>query len=905
MMASVQESYHSYWGKSGHGESDGHLLCYHGLDASAVAKVWLEDDRLLRRRLALVAGLSESLVVPLTAFFIGLHDAGKFSEGFQGLRPDLVRRLNGPTGRTPYPHRHDYLSGLAWRESLLPNWVSRGWFGMTEAINPRDLLRPWALTSAGHHGRPSGLKPFAGRFKDFFTPGDRAALLAYAEALVRLLEPEARPGQWPRDPEQWRRASWLLAGLAIVCDWLASNSELFSYRLDPVPMEIYWVQARQQAESALADSGLLPGRPSLETGLARLWPALARPTPLQRFVEECPLDSGPRLFIIEEATGGGKTEAAITLAHRLMCAGQGHGLFIGLPTMATANAMYGRLIKAYRRLFAENESVSLVLAHGSRGVNEVFRRSLIRIGPGLARLYRPDEETAEAECSLWLADNRKKSLLASVGVGTVDQAVLGVLPVRHQALRLLGLARNVLILDEVHAYDEYLAELIRGLLEFMAGLGGSVILLSATLPRSARQRYVDRFAGQLAGSWGVTSALGESGFPLVTQVTAGRPAIERVVARRQGSSRRVRVEIRSRVEEIEERLLTVIRSGGCACWIRNTVDDALEAHDRLLGRVEPERLGLFHARLALGDRLTIENDVLQWFGPSGGPADRAGRLLIATQVVEQSLDLDFDFLVTDLAPMDLIVQRAGRLHRHARPLRPLTEPALVVFGPAPAGVPKRNWYEEFFPRGAYVYPRHGRLWLTARLLAERGCLDLPEASRDLIEGVYGPEAEDHIPAALADRDLKAEGEARARLSLAWQNSLKPDSGYTAEGVAWEEDTPTRLGLPETTIFLARWEKDRLAPWAAGEGSQAWPLSQVRVRRSKVFKEADPDDPVRREALESARVNLPGNGRDALLLALEPGPEESWTGLAWNESGKPVRLVYHPRRGLSVQVMASK
>ena len=224
------------------------------------------------------------------------------------------------------------------------------------------------------------------------------------------------------------------------------------------------------------------------------------PSPMQEWARNVELPAGPALFMIEDETGSGKTEAALMLAHRLFASGAADGLYVALPTMATANAMFDRLASAYRRLFTADAEPSIALAHCARDMHAGFRTAMSRGG----RNERPNsdsgasdgasETTVSAACAAWIADDRRRTFLADAGAGTIDQALLSVLPSRHQSLRFLGLMRRVLILDEVHAYDAYMRREMERLLEFQAGLGGSAILLSATLPRSVRERLTDAFA---------------------------------------------------------------------------------------------------------------------------------------------------------------------------------------------------------------------------------------------------------------------------------------------------------------------------------------------------------------------------------------------------------------------------
>jgi CRISPR-associated endonuclease/helicase Cas3 len=263
-------------------------------------------------------------------------------------------------------------------------------------------------------------------------------------------------------------------------------------------------------------------------------------------------------------------------------------------------------------------------------------------------------------------------------------------------------------------------------------------------------------------------------------------------------------------EGVEGLLAEALVAGQCVCWIRNTVGDARDAFIRLRGQYEGN-IELFHARYAMQDRLDIETRIVNRFGPNGTVEERRGQLLIATQVVEQSLDLDFDLMITDLAPVDLIIQRAGRLHRHQRGERGI--PTLVIHGPAPDAQVSATWFKDYSRGASYVYPHHGQLWLTAKMLKDRGEFRMPEDARRLTEGVY---ASTDYPDALGAVSAEAEGKAKAGGSLGGLNTLNLEDGYSGEGENrwWDETkTPTRLAEVETTtVYLA------IAPITPGPGA---------------------------------------------------------------------------------------
>jgi CRISPR-associated endonuclease/helicase Cas3 len=279
------------------------------------------------------------------------------------------------------------------------------------------------------------------------------------------------------------------------------------------------------------------------------------------------------------------------------------------------------------------------------------------------------------------------------------------------------------------------------------------------------------------------------------------------------------------------RVVAHARAGRAVCWLRNTVADAQAALADLRAMAPDLPVMLFHARFAMGDRLAIERAVLARFGPDSVADARHGQVLIATQVVEQSLDLDFDAMLTDLAPVDLIIQRAGRLWRHRRPDRD-GDPTLEIVSPPWDSDPAAGWYRAAFPRAAMVYEDHARLWLTARVLREAGVIRLPQEARALIEGVYGTATDEAIPPGLSIKADLARGAALARTALARQLLLGIDDGYRRQNAPWDRDVKvaTRLGEEQREFRLARWDGSVLRPWIDAEDPWiAWRLSEIAVR----------------------------------------------------------------------------
>ncbi len=922
MKETEYKTYFRYWGKA---EKDGnsyHLLPYHCLDVAAVGAMLLKQNTLLSKKISEITRLDEKIGHYWILMSMGLHDIGKFSVTFQGLREDLLNKLQGKGSSKRYAVRHDSLGHLLWRDEVWRSSI------LPEMEDYKDyweeILEYFSKAFTGHHGKPPSLQgrnDIRLRLQNFFEESDKAAALSFFNDLQTLFSQQFQPALDMISPldlhERIKQASWFLAGFVVLCDWIGSNVEWFRFKETPIPLEEYWGKyALPQAEAAVRKAGVgHVWRVNKGVTFNEVFAKINTPTPLQRFVAECPVTNSPQLFILEDITGSGKTEVALYLSRRLMAQGAGSGIFIALPTMATSNAMFDRLVEppssteipVYQRLFDASAEPSIVLAHSARHLSKAFMNSITDSSQEQAE-YERNEETATAQCAAWLADNRKKALLADVGVGTLDQALLAILPSRFQSLRLFGLAGHILIIDEVHAYDPYMNKLLQNLLTFHSALGGSAILLSATLPQHTRQAMLDSFAKGLQID--APQANSKNVYPLLTQMSRSsfnEEPIEAAPLRKTS----VVVNIVPDAHEVERLIVEASQNGKCVCWIRNTVYDALAAHQALKAILPADKLMLFHARFAMGDRLDIEKIVSDTFGKDSRESIRKGKVLIATQVVEQSLDLDFDMLISDLAPMDLLIQRAGRLHRHIRDEQgnPLAvdsgldrrePPCFIIHSPEPQEQHDGDWYKKAFPKAAYVYPSHGCLWLTAHLLSAKGALKMPDDARELIEAVFSEKADKLIPPLLHQRDLDAAGKWQADKSLAHINMLKLEEGYAATPNQWLEDmrTPTRLGDTETAVRLACWDGTKLTPWYQ-ESDFPWDMSQVNIRSKTVSTEAEFREPALKEAIEKLKLELSDKGKWSVLVPMTIYDDETWQGKALNKKGETVVVTYCRGRGVTV------
>jgi len=758
------------------------------LDVAAVAERLLLPFRFEKR-------LCDALVL-----LVALHDLGKISDSFRAM-------IEGGAFQT---FRHWQLTEalLFAHDDRLAARLGGGW-------RQRQALY---ASVAGHHGQPSGLDLGGQPGLPARDRGLRATLAAVGSGVQPAAEAiDAFCDLWPGaslaalDPGAATTAlSWWLPGLCAAADWVGSNTLWFPPEAGHPDLAAYLHRARKITDRAVREAGLAgstvrPG-PLFDFALR----------PMQAACSEIALPDGPMLAVIEDETGAGKTEAALLLAHRMLRAGKGRGIYFALPTMATSDAMFARARDVVGRMLT---APTLTLAHGRAALSDRFC-DLVASG------QRGEDEPS---CTDWLAESRRRALLADVGVGTVDQALLSVLPVKHQTLRYFGLSSKILIVDEVHEMGEpYIGRELERLLQMHRAAGGSAILLTATLPMALRARLLATYGSGNPGP----------AYPALTlaggETRAGFAADPRPV---KGP---VRVE---RIESAEGAVDLLVQSAaqGAACvWVRNAVDDAIAAVAELRARGVAARL--LHARFALFDRKRIEAEVLARAGKDG--TGREGFVLVGTQVLEASLDLDFDVMVSDIAPIAALIQRAGRLWRHMdrRPAasRPVPEPVLHVLSPDPEAVSDDRWLQGTLGSGAHVYAL-ADVWRSARALFAAGRIEAPQGLRALIEAVHGEGAED-LPAPLQAADMQAMGKAAAAGTLALHNLVDLAAGYRAGGRGDSDVTyPTRLGDETRTLVLARMTDAGLVPWAGPAGTaENWALSEVAARRARLDRLPLPD-----------------------------------------------------------------
>lgn len=733
------------WGKTCRPDDDPehyasryHPLLFHLLDvAHSALALWDEVlPHAFKNRIASAMRCNVETARLMVAFLAGVHDLGKAIPYFQfqptTLDDWLPERLmefglTRPPGCCNKPH--NFVSTKELRSFLRePN-------SFWQSDKPSGAVL--AHITGAHHGT------FPNSF-DYASWGEAVRGDAkWHEARLALLD-QLRAALCP--PEfAFPRVTWdgdgvgavpQLAGFISVADWIGSSFELVGHedetRTPTLADYVYKLPTR--ARKALRDFGwaATPAPRGARSDFAEFWGFA--PNALQAAVTKKTQDvTAPFLLLIEAPMGVGKTEAALWASDAAQVAGVNSGFYVALPTQATSNAMYKRIKHFVKKRYTDQHTVHLQLIHShaalSDDVDVVFR--------GLESIHDSEltPEEARVVAASWFC-GAKRPLLAPFGVGTIDQSLLAALQTRHWFVRLFGLAGKVVMFDEVHAYDTYMSRLLVTLIAWLREIGCSVILLSATLPTSKRH--------ELTRAWGCEPRALEAAYPRLTWCPLDQPeaiSIPIVPEDKQDNQKRTSVAVHHlQPNELSQTLREKLRDGGCAAIICNTVVEAQEMFERLrceVGDVVPaDGWTLFHARMPFGWRQRIETSVVERFGKKKAERPRCA-VVVATQVIEQSLDLDFDWMASFMAPGDLLLQRLGRLHRHAKDEldRDIKRPASLQT-PELAVLCDANGDEvPSFGRSEFVYERE---WLLRSWLVWRGRSEivLPDEIEPLVEAVY-------------------------------------------------------------------------------------------------------------------------------------------------------------------------
>lgn len=771
------------WGKRDGLPGPYPVVC-HLIDTAAIAgalwDVWAAGLGVLHADV--LGGHVAAHMRSFVCFWAGLHDIGKVSPSFQVLVGDLYRKL--VTEASEYK-QDDAVPGL--RHNEVTQWVLVEIFrtlGYPAADSARrDVGHQIAQLLGGHHGRFCA----AMRRSELRDPRSRPGIgrgvweeqcRAHAAVLRELTG--AREVLRERLPVP---AAVVVLGIVIVADWLASQESFITARMpkdgweaSPDELRAHWERAVADAPQVVRDAGL--GCGLLEERTFQELFGFDEPNPLQASVmKELPeLVNGPGLLLCTAPPGDGKTETALYAAGVLARACGTNGLGFCLPTMATTDAMHRRVSQFAKR--ALRGDAALTKVHSMAWLSSDTAGDAAAGAAGGDAVITDTETSTDA--AQWLHAGRR-GLLAPLSTFTIDQGLTGVLPVKYNALRLMAMAGKVVVIDEAHSYDAWMHALLLRWLEWLGALRAPVILLSATLAGDTARSLVEAYmrgAGHTISQelrpcypgWLFADAVTGTVHPSREVASERERAVtfETVPVRRGGDVARPG----HRLAVIKDLLKQVVDGDrGCVLVCCTTVTEAQDTYRFLAdwfrqveedGRRPPE-LRLLHSRYRARDRAAITEACERDFGKKG---ERPRTVLVSTQIVEQSLDLDFDLLITDLAPMALLLQRSGRcqrhrdrhadLHQERRPEWIGAEPRVIVLDPVNEQgeftVPK-EWGE--------VYDE-SLLHRTSRLLRERGTepVEIPGDVQGLVDAVY---AEDFAAVAVLDdaaarRIARADGE---------------------------------------------------------------------------------------------------------------------------------------------------
>ena len=841
------------WGKFDKSSGRIHRLEHHCADVAACFEALLRDP-VLRARFVRATGtneFTETIAARLT-FLAYLHDFGKLNAGFQFQ----VR----PPNELP-PHAPRQAGHIA--EALL----CFGHSDMCRLLGLHDIVEEWgdgviplAHAMLAHHGRParrptrSGSgppelwKPFAG-----YDPRATAKLL---NERGRSWFPTAF-SRGPRMPDA-PALSHLFAGIVALADQLGSSDEAFRYEPDPDPR--YIERARRIAADVIRSRGFrrrdsitVPDTDSRDFRSLFDYPKLRPP---QRAVTATPVDQP--LLILESETGSGKTEAAILRFAALWDAGFVDGLYFAVPTRAAAKQLHRRVSRALERLFPPTAPVETILAvPGYLVAGDAAGRRVERFD-----VYWEDEPDEETRLARWSSESARKFLSALAAVGTVDQVLLAGLRVKWAHFRAASLSRSLLVVDEVHASDAYMTELLLGVLKGHLALGGHAMLMSATLGAAARSKFTNRGA---RSSPPPPRDAEDVPYPALTLVPSdGLPETRAITP--SGPTKSVSMSADSILgdpDSIARRAAAAARDGAKVLVIRNTVSSAQALFVALLAQggddvvlTVSEGPAPHHSRFAAEDRRRLDAAVE---GELGKMASRStgGLVVVGTQTLEQSLDIDADFLISDLCPVDVLLQRIGRLHRHPRTgrPRPFREPRCLVLVPE-AGL-EGGFDGGLLGHGLGVSDRGGvyvnlvGLEATRKLILDHPTWNIPQMNRMLVEGATHPDRLRELADDLGDRwrshASRVYGQRAAGAGIARNQALTRDERFDEDLIFpdLDEYVRTRLGEDGPRIVLP---EPVTGPFGAGVQTFNLP--------AHLFRGGVP----RKEEIESARaVPVPKGG----------------------------------------------
>ncbi len=815
-----------------------HPLVDHMTDVAICFEVLCSLPSFRRSMTALAGRVLSGQVIQRLAALAFLHDFGKANSSFQSKRWTGMRLPDG--WPTPAGHGLEGLLLLT-RTNIFPRAEELA------SLLPLAEMSEWGsatysllLASISHHGRPvvdigkDVAKTIWQPTPDF----DPAVELKRITSAVKSLYPRAFEAGGDELPSA-AAFSHYFAGMVQLADWLGSDTRFFRYS---EPSEQRTETAYLYARRAVTEIGLDVSK--WRNVIARHSPKFAdtfivpAPRPMQAQIGDTRFG---QLVIIEAETGSGKTEAALWRYLKLFSSGAVDSLYFALPTRVSASQIYSRILTVSQRLWPDNPPTVVRALPGYVAADDATASLLPHF-----RLLWADQPSEQRAHLRWAAETPKRYLASPIAVGTIDQALLGILQTSHAHLRQSLLARSLLVVDEVHASDPYMTVLLERLLSQHLSAGGHAVLLSATLGATARDRYLAIARCPHHPDF-KTMSLNEAiavSYPAVWDAT-GLHAVssdnrEKIVSWRLS-------ETIDSPEQIAKHAITAIREGAKVLIIRNTVPSAvatvraLEAAgittDTLLN--VNGRATLHHSRFSREDRPLLDAAVEQLLGKHR----YAGAcVVVGTQTLEQSLDIDADYLMTDLCPIDVLLQRIGRLHRHRRPAgeRPAAFARAQVLVLAPQAASLERYLQRpqhglgRFRDGGGVYADLRVIEATRRLIESNPSISIPADNRRLVEAGTHTQALEQL-ATICGPDWVAHGQqisgdTGARQTVGRLQTIDVTQAFENTRFDPDQRIATRLGA-----------QDRLLTFPEGTvGPFGTPLLGLPVRHHLLPEHFDPD-----------------------------------------------------------------
>jgi len=749
---------------------------------------------------------------------VAAHDIGKLSPGFQ---------LKAP--RWPW---HEALKKSIIADSLCTNHalVSQWHLQNYAEFKANKKLQYWLVSTGGHHGSyPFGCKTM----KQAPYEGGNFSFIALRNELLEILIERFGSLYHEAAKNEFERIH-LLAGFTIFSDWIGSNTDWFPPSISTDANTLI-----ERTHHILDDLNWNPTVRS-QVSFGEQFQPKAPKTFNPREIQTALLTAAdsPGLYIVEAPMGMGKTEAALTTAYHRWTHGKERGLYFALPTQLTSNKIHDRITDFLRNILSADSIQSLI--HGNAWLGEKKSQTISPTFKESDKGHPENEHNDQNEALRWYSSTRKQ-LLAPFGTGTIDQALLAVLPARFAALRYFALAGKVVVIDEVHAFDPYMSALIDRLIRYLIKAGSTVIILSATLTAQRRAELV-----QAAGA---SEDSAPEDYPLITKVATGSQHATHITVPCQLTKQSIQLKHETLDPENEDGLWNSIaekvEAGANVVVIRNSVALAQNTYRQLKARlsssIDDSHVGLLHSRFPQIQRELNETHWTTILGKSDALRPR-GSLLVSTQIVEQSVDIDADHLVTDLAPTELILQRIGRLHRHKRPRPKGFEQAVCHILH-----PDTTWQGDAEAVKAALHPHHWiypplSLWQACKTLQPLTEILLPDDIRPLLE-----QAACTTPPTSPSPALSEFVEAYQRKRAEMQGTAKIRDVFNAGVIEDNEGTETRYGMQPTALLV-------ILPSAPVEqgGQITWQLPDgtTRTHRTNVF-----DYPLAK-ALQSYATRIP-------------------------------------------------